>query len=243
MDPTSPKTTAERRSLARFAPLAGLVAVALAAYFGGLPHLLTPEALGREQAQLHALVAAAPVVAVVVFVLGYAVLVATCIPVALVLSLAGGLVFGPWLGSAVVLLGATGAALLTYAAARSAFAPDLIARAERDPRIGRVLDGFGRNAFFYILTTRLLPFVPFGLVNIAAGLGAVPLRAFAAATLVGGVPSALIYANLGAGLGGTLGAQGSLQTALHSPRLIVPLLVLAALSLGPILWRRFRTKA
>jgi uncharacterized membrane protein YdjX (TVP38/TMEM64 family) len=238
----TPPKPAARRALSRFAPLGALVAIAVAAYFAGLPHLLTPGALGREQAQLHALVAAAPVVTVAAFVVGYAVLVATCIPIALMLSLAGGLVFGPWLGSLVVLLGATGAALLTYAAARSAFAPDLIARAERDPRIGRVLDGFGRNAFSYILTSRLIPFVPFGLVNIAAGLAAVPIRAYAAATLVGGVPSAMIYANLGAGLGGSLGGPGALERALHSPRLLVPLLVLAALSLGPLLWRRIGRK-
>lgn len=229
-----------RRYVLRFAPLLALAAVAALAYAAGLPQMLTPGALAREQAQLHAAVAAAPALAVGVFVLGYAILVATCIPVALMLSLLGGLVFGPWLGSAAVLLGATGAALLTYAAVRSAFAPALVARAERDPRVGRVLEGFGRNAFSYILTTRLLPFVPFGLVNVAAGIAAAPLRAYAGATLVGGIPSAVIYANLGAGLAGSLGAKGSLLTALHSPQLLLPLLGMALLSLAPMLVRRLR---
>jgi uncharacterized membrane protein YdjX (TVP38/TMEM64 family) len=233
-----------RGLLARFAPLACLVAVALAAYWSGLPHLLTPEALAREQGQLHAAVAAAPALAVAAFVLAYAVIVATCIPVALMLSLIAGLVFGPWLGSAAVLLGATGAALLTYAAARSAFAPALIARAERDARMGRVIDSFGRNAFSYILTTRLLPFVPFGLVNIAAGLAAVPVRAYAAATLIGGVPAAVIYANLGAGLGSSLGSEHALHAALHSPQLLVPLSAMAVLSLAPMVAKRLsRSKA
>jgi uncharacterized membrane protein YdjX (TVP38/TMEM64 family) len=229
---------APRRPLARYGPLAALVAVAFAAYWAGLPQMLTPEALAREQDQLHAVVAAAPAVALTAFVLGYAVVVATCIPVALMLSLIGGLVFGPWMGSAAVLLGATGAALITYAAARSAFAPSLIARAERDPRLGRLLQGFGRNAFSYIVTTRLIPFMPFGLVNIAAGLAAVPVRAYAAATLVGGAPAAIIYANLGAGLGGSLGSEASLRAALHSPQLLLPLLGLAVLSLAPTVARR-----
>jgi uncharacterized membrane protein YdjX (TVP38/TMEM64 family) len=154
------------------------------------------------------------------------------------LSLIAGVVFGPWVGSAAVLLGATGAALLTYAAARSAFAPALIARAERDPRMGRVLDSFGRNAFSYILSTRLLPFVPFGLVNIAAGLAAVPVRAYAAATLIGGVPAAVIYANLGAGLGSSLGSEHALKAALHSPQLIAPLCAMAVLSLAPMVAKR-----
>jgi uncharacterized membrane protein YdjX (TVP38/TMEM64 family) len=238
--PRTPNTdgAAAPRRLARFAPLAALALIALVAYWTGLPHLLTPEALAREQGRLHAVVAAAPALALGVYVLGYALIVATCIPVALMLSLIGGLVFGPWLGSAAVLLGATGAALLTYGAARMAFAPGLVARAERDPRMGRLLEGFGRNAFSFILTSRLLPFVPFGLTNIAAGLAAVPVRDYAAATLLGGIPAAVIYANLGAGLGSSLGSEQALKAALHSPQLMLPLIALALLSLAPTLLRR-----
>jgi uncharacterized membrane protein YdjX (TVP38/TMEM64 family) len=241
---TEAPTSSPPGRLVRFAPLAALAAVALAAYWAGLPHMLTPEALAQEQGRLHAAVAAAPALALGGFVLAYAVIVATCIPVALMLSLVGGLIFGPWLGSAAVLFGATGAALLTYAAARSAFAPALIARAKRDPRMGRVIDSFGRNAFSYVLTSRLLPFVPFGLVNIAAGLAAAPVRAFAAATLIGGAPAAAIYANLGAGLGSSLGSEHALKTALHSPQLLVPLAAMAVLSIAPLAAKRLaRRKA
>jgi uncharacterized membrane protein YdjX (TVP38/TMEM64 family) len=245
---TSPaqKTPAARRGrplVRRFGPLAALAAVAVVAWLAGLPHMLTPQALGREQAELHAWAAAAPIAAFGLYVLGYAVITGACLPLALMLSLIGGLIFGPWLGGAAVLLGATGGAVLTYAAARSAFAPALIARAERDPRLSRVMQGFGRNAFSYILTLRLVPFVPFALVNVAAGLAAVPVRAFAAATLAGGAPAAVIYSNLGAGLGGALGSDQALKAALHSPRLLVPLAALAVLSLTPTVFTRLRRKA
>lgn len=233
-------TPPNARRWTRFLPLAALVAVAVAAWRAGLPHLLTPEALGREQGQLHALVAAAPVVSLIAFVAGYAVIVGACLPVALMLSLIGGLVFGPWIGSAAVLFGATGAALITYAAARSAFAPALIARAQQDPRMSKVVESFGENAFSYILTTRLLPFIPFGVVNIAAGLAAVPVRAYAAATLIGGLPAAVIYATLGSGLGASLGSPHALHAALHSPRLLLPLAGLTVLSVGPLLVKRLR---
>lgn len=227
----------------RFAPLAALVAVALIAYWSGLPQKLSPSALGREQAQLHAVVGAHPVLSVGGFVLGYAVLTGACLPIALMLSLLGGLIFGTWLGGAAVLLGATGGAIVTYAAARSAFAPLLLGRARRDQRLQNVIQGFGRSAFSYILTLRLIPVVPFALVNIASGLAAVPLRAFALATLAGGVPTALIYAGLGAGLGEAIGSETALKAALHSPRLLAPLAGLAVLALAPTIVKRLRRRA
>jgi uncharacterized membrane protein YdjX (TVP38/TMEM64 family) len=214
--------------LKRFAPLAALIAVALLAYWSGLPQRLSPSALGREQAQLHALVAAHPVLAVGAFVLGYAVLTGACLPIALMLSLVGGLIFGTWLGGAAVLLGATGGAIVTYAAARSAFAPVLLGRARRDPRLQSVIQGFGRSAFTYILTLRLIPAVPFALL------------AFALATLAGGVPTALIYAGLGAGLGEAIGSEAALKAAMHSPRLLGPIAGLAVLALLPMLVKRLR---
>jgi len=227
----------------RFLPLAMLAAVGVGAWWSGMLHLLAPSRLADEALTLHDAARRAPGVAVPAFVLVYAVLTGACLPVALMLSLLGGLVFGPWLGGAGVLLGATGGGLLTYAATRSAFAAALVARASRDPRLKRIVDGFGRNAFSYILALRLIPFFPFALVNIGSGLAAAPLRAFAAATLLGGVPTAFLYARLGAGLGETLASERSLLATVRSPDVVVPMAALAVLSLTPILLRRFRPRS
>jgi uncharacterized membrane protein YdjX (TVP38/TMEM64 family) len=237
-----PPQTRPRSLLARFGLLAVLIAVAVAAWMAGLPARLAPAALAQEQAQLHAAAAAAPTLALTAFVAAYAVVVASGIPVALMLSLLGGLIFGGWLGALAVLLGATGAALITYAAARSAFAAGLAARAGRDPRLARLVAGLDRNAFLVVLSTRLAPFVPFGLVNVAAGLAAVPIRQYAAATLLGGAPAAAIYANLGAGLGGSLGSDRAFAAALHSPRVLASLGALAVLSLVPLTVQAMRNR-
>lgn len=240
---SEPTPQPSRRNLARrYAPLAALAAVAAIAYWAGLPGMLSPEAIGRQQAALHAAVAARPALTLAAYVAIYAVLVGACLPVALMLSLIGGVIFGPWLGAGAVLVGATTGAAITYGAVRSAFAPLLLGRAENDPRLQRVIQGFGRSAFSYILTLRFVPVVPFALVNVAAGLAAAPLRAFILATLAGGVPTALIYAGLGAGLGASLGSKRSLHAALSSPRLILPVLGLAVLSLAPLLVKRLRRR-
>jgi uncharacterized membrane protein YdjX (TVP38/TMEM64 family) len=226
----------------RFLPILVLVVVAVVAWRSGVLHELSPAQLGDFAARLRAAAQAAPAASILLFILAYAVLTGACLPVALAMSLLAGLVFGRLSGAAAVLLGATGGAMTTYAAARSAFASALVARAERDPRLLRIMQGFGRNAFSYILTLRLLPFFPFPLVNIASGLAAVPLRAYVAATLVGGVPTAIIYAALGASLRETLLSSESLHAVFRDPRLILPLAALAALSLGPILYRRVRAR-
>jgi uncharacterized membrane protein YdjX (TVP38/TMEM64 family) len=242
VDPTQPAPP-RRRGLSRYLPLAGLAAIALAAWLIDLPRALAPHQLARHAAELRAAAAAAPALTLSAYVLGYAVLTGACLPVALMLSLLGGLAYGRWTGGVAVLLGATGGAMLTYAATRSAFAHLLVARAGRDPRLAKIVEGFERNAFSYILTLRLVPFFPFALVNLAAGLVRAPFGAFAAATLLGGAPSAFIFASLGAGLGEALTSDESLATALRAPAVVAPLAALAVLSLLPTILRRIRRPA
>lgn len=228
-----------RTALGRFALLAALLIVALVAYWSGFAQHLTPSMLEREQAELRGAAQASPILALGLFMLAYAVLTGACLPVALALSLLGGAVFGVWRAAPAVLLGATGGALLTYAAARSAFAPVLLRLAERDTRLQLLVGGFSRGAFRYVLTLRLFPMAPFAMINVASGLAAVPLRPFALATLTGGIPTAVIYTGLGEGLGASLGSEQSLEAALRSPHIVLPLLGLAALSLAPTLLKRF----
>jgi uncharacterized membrane protein YdjX (TVP38/TMEM64 family) len=231
-----------REALRRGGLLALLIAVAVAAQLSGVLDMLTPAALGREQAALRTAVTVAPAAALALYVLVYIVLTGACLPVAMMLSLAGGAIFGVAMAASAVVIGATGGAMLTYAAARSAFAPLLRARAERDQRLHSLLKGFERDAFTYILTLRFLPMAPFALVNVASGLAAVPLRSYALATLVGALPTSVIYTSLGAGLGASLAQRSSLRQALHSPELLAPLAALAVLAAAPLAVRRLRRR-
>jgi len=204
--------------------------------------MLSPDALGREQAHLREAAANAPILAVGLYILAYVILTGACLPVAMMLSLLGGAIFGVWVAAGAVLIGATGGAVLTYAAARTAFAPVLLGYARSDPRLQLIIDGFGRSAFSYILTLRLIPLMPFALVNVACGLAAIPLRAYTLGTLAGGIPSAFIYTSLGAGLGSALGSERTLEATLTSPQVLAPLVVLALLSLTPTVVKRLRRR-
>jgi len=109
----------------------------------------------------------------------------------LVLTLAGGAVFGFWWGALLNLVGANLGASAAFWIAR------LLGREGLHALLGSRLAGLDRLAqqvgFAWLLRLRLIPVVPFNLLNFASGLTAMPWRTYAAATAVGVVPATLVY--------------------------------------------------
>jgi uncharacterized membrane protein YdjX (TVP38/TMEM64 family) len=237
-DSASRATAGARRGPApRLMPLALIVLALALAYAFGLYRLLAFEALARHREALTALVAAAPFVAAALYLAAYVAVVALSLPGGAVMTLAGGLLFGPWLGAGAAVTGATLGACLLFLAARSALAPLVAERAA--PLLDRVRPGLERDGFFYLLALRLVPLVPFWLLNLAPALVGMRFLPYAAATAVGIVPGAAVYAGIGAGLGEIL-ARGETPdlSVILSPGILLPLLGLAALSLLGAWWRR-----
>lgn len=132
---------------------------------------------------------------VVIFVLGYALLVLIPTP-ASVLTILGGALFGLWWGTllawAGAMLGATGGFLIGRRLGR--------------PSVDRLLNGRLRQAdavlsdhgLIAVLAVRLPPLFPFTPLNYAAGLLGVRLRDYVLGTAIGMLPGALAYAAVGA---------------------------------------------
>jgi uncharacterized membrane protein YdjX (TVP38/TMEM64 family) len=201
-------------------------------------HYLSFAALAEHRQWLLALVARDGATAAAAFILVYAGLVALSFPAAELLTIAGGLLFGRWLGTAYVVIGATTGATLVFLAARAGLA-GLAVRA--GPRAERFQAGFQRNALSYLLVLRLVPVFPFWLVNLAAGAAGLRLRVYVIGTFVGIIPGSFIFVSIGTGLG-TVIAQGrrpDLAVALE-PGVLLPVLGLAALALLPVLYQRWR---
>ena len=120
---------------------------------------------------------------------------------------------------------------MAYLAARFA-AGDYIRDRLTTGRLRNLVEGFERAPFGYLLTLRLLPLSPFGLVNVAAGCARAPFRAYVAATAVGAVPYSLIYSYLGDGLGEAfLTSRTPTAAILLTPDIAWPLAALAGISL------------
>jgi uncharacterized membrane protein YdjX (TVP38/TMEM64 family) len=229
------------RLVLRFAPLLVLLAVAVAFFALGGASALSLHGLAAHERAWRLAAADEPALSLAVYVAVYAALAAAGLPVAMVLTVTGGMLFGPLGGGLAAIVAANLAAVVGYAAARTALGP-LIARwLERgEGRAHGLVRDLRARAFWPILTARLMPVMPFALVNLAGGLARVRLSAFVGATLLGGLPSSFIGASLGAGLGDSLSAA-SLRDALHAPLVWGPLAALAVLSVVPLLLARRRS--
>jgi uncharacterized membrane protein YdjX (TVP38/TMEM64 family) len=118
---------------------------------------------------------------------------------------ASGLLFGTALGTPVSIVSSTVGATLAFLISRR-IAHDAVERlGPTHPRLQALRAWVGRRGFLSVLYARIAPGIPYNLVNYAAGLSPVTLRAFVAATAIGCAPRAFAYT----ALGGSLGNLGS----------------------------------
>lgn len=228
--------------LKRWLPLALLGVVIAGSFAFGLNDYLNLETLRENRAALKALVETHAAAAMIGFILIYAVVVAASLPGATVMTLAGGFLFGVWLGSVLNVLGATVGATLLFLVARSAVGDGLRARA--GPFVKRMEEGFRRDAFNYLLFLRLVPVFPFWVVNLVPAFLGMHLIPYVIATLIGIIPGGVVYTAFGAGLGDLFdaGAEANLKDV-FTPTIILALVGLGVLALVPIAVRRWRERA
>ncbi len=236
------RSFAGRHAWLRWALVAGMAGLALAAWRMGAPDLLSLDALAEHYRSLRASVQAQPVTAGFVYLGVYAATVAVSLPGAAVLTLAGGLLFGWLAGGVLAVLGATIGAGLVFALAKSTLGDWL--RQRYGGRARALQQGFARDAFGYLLTLRLIPLFPFWLVNLAPAFLGVRTSVFLAATAIGIVPGTLMFALAGQGLAGMLESGGADGLApVLKPELLAALTGLGVLSLVATIYRKRQGRA
>lgn len=234
--------TTEKRSAGRFLPLAALAAGLVVFFALGLHRYLSFGALAENRDFLKGFVDAHPIAAPLAFMAIYALAVAFSIPGAVILTIAGGFLFGTWLGGLFVVIGATIGSVGVFLAARTAFGEGLRRRA--GPWIGRLEAGFRENALSYLLVLRLVPLFPFWLVNLVPAFLGVPLTTYALGTFVGIIPGCFVYASVGNGLGAVFDAGGTPDLRIiFEPEILLPIIGLSLLALIPVVYKKFKGKA
>lgn len=228
----------------QFLPLVVLVVIVIAVFASGATRYLNLDTLRANEAELRRLIEQNIAVALAAFVFIYAIATAISLPGATILTLAGGYLFGTWVGGSATVVGATLGAVGIYYAVGTSLGAALREKAEASGgRLKGVIDGVQQGAFGYILTLRLIPVVPFWFVNVAAALAGTPIRAYVAATFLGIMPATFIYSGIGAGIGGIVAEGGKPDlSVILEPRVLLPLLALSLLALGTTLYRNRRAK-
>ena len=180
-------------------------------------------------------------VAWALYVGAYALIVTLSLPGGTLMTIVGGFLFGPLIGSVLAVIGATLGAAGLFLAARHAFADYFHAKAGRALR--RMEAGFQENALGYLLFLRLVPVFPFWLVNLVSALLGVRLGAYVLATAIGIVPGTVIYAYVGDGLGAALETGGKVDlNIIYEPQFLLPMIGLAMLALVPVAYKKLRRR-
>jgi uncharacterized membrane protein YdjX (TVP38/TMEM64 family) len=222
--------------------LIALLAVGVGLFFGlGLHQRLAPAELRLHQAALAEWVVASPVVASLGFLAACVAMAAFSLPGTLVLPLLGGAIFGPAWAVLLAALGMSVGSILSFLSARYLLRDVLLRRWGR--RLARIDGGLAREgAFLYLLSLRLVPVLPFFVVNLLLGLTGVRVGVFYLTTLIGMLPAMVVLASVG----NRLAQIESVQDAL-SPQTLFGLCALALLMLSarcgwPVLSRVLRAR-
>ncbi len=151
-------------------------------------------------------------IAPLLFILVYALAAVLFLPGS-VLTLAGGALFGPVLGTLYNLTGATLGATLAFLIARY-LASDWIA-AKAGGRVKQLIDGVEAEGWRFVAFVRLVPLLPFNLLNYALGLTRLRLSHYIIASYVFMLPGAVAYTYLGyAGREAVAGGEGLIRKGL-----------------------------
>lgn len=112
-----------------------------------------------------------------------------------VLSIAGGLAFGAWMGTLYTIIGATLGAMLSFLVAKSV--GKSIVTEQWTGKAAKFQRQMEQNGFLYVLLFRLIPVINFDLISYMAAIAKVRFASFALATLIGIIPGTFAYNFLG----------------------------------------------
>jgi pyruvate/2-oxoglutarate dehydrogenase complex dihydrolipoamide dehydrogenase (E3) component/uncharacterized membrane protein YdjX (TVP38/TMEM64 family) len=172
-----------------------LVAAVLLYCHYDLGSLLTFDRLKASRDALVGAYQAQPLATVGLFFVVYVAAAALSIPGALILTLAGGAMFGLGLGLLVVSFASSLGALLAFLASRYLLRDGIQRRFGQ--RLAPINEGVQKDGTFYLLTLRLVPVFPFWLVNLLMGLTPIGALRFYVVSQIGMLAGTAVYVNAG----------------------------------------------
>ncbi len=200
--------------------LAILAAIAIALFsfyqLGGAEYL--------KPATYQALYAANPTRTLAIFFAVYVAATALSIPGAAILTLIAGAVFGLWTGVLLVSFASTIGATLAFLSSRLVLR-DWV-QSKFSQQLKSINQGVEKDGAFYLFSLRLIPVIPFFVINLAMGLTPIRTVAFYLASQIGMLPGTFVYVNAGAEIGkiDSLSFDGVLR-----PGIILAFVLLAAM--------------
>ena len=172
-----------------------IIAVIAAFFIFDLQQYLSFEQLKSAQTDLAQLNADNPLLLAGGFFIAYVLMAALSLPGASIMTLAGGAIFGTLMGFALVSFASTIGATLAFLASRYLLRDTV--QAKFGDRLVAINEGFEKDGITYLAMLRLIPVVPFFVVNLLMGLTPVRLITYYLVSQIAMIPATLIYVNAG----------------------------------------------
>ncbi|MBU4584097.1 MAG: TVP38/TMEM64 family protein [Proteobacteria bacterium] len=164
-----------------------------------LDQYLTLSYLKESREQFSLLYAERTGLVIAGYMLIYIVATALSLPGAVILTLAGGALFGLVTGTIVISFASTIGATLACMVSRFLLRDWVQARFGE--KLERINEGIEQEGGFYLFTLRLIPVFPFFVINLAMGLTRIKLSTYYWVSQLGMLPGTLVYVNAGKELG------------------------------------------
>lgn len=152
----------------------------------------------------------------------HALLAMLALPGASLLMLVTGAAYGPWTGTLLCLTACTAGASACMLAARHFLRPQ--AQHKFGARLADIDRRIAADGAAYLFSLRLVPVVPFALVNVAVGLSSMRTWTFTWISFVGMLAGTFVYVNAGTEI-----AHIDAFADLYTPRVLLSLVALALL--------------
>ncbi|MEM9312446.1 MAG: FAD-dependent oxidoreductase [Pseudomonadota bacterium] len=197
------------------------IAALIAAYFVfDLGTYLTLDGIKQVAAEASGFYAENPALVLAAFFLIYVAVTAASLPGAAIMTLAAGALFGLVTGTILVSFASTLGATLAFLASRYVLQDTMESRF--GDRLKGINEGLERDGAFYLFTVRMIPYIPFFVVNLVFGLTRIKTVTFALVSQVGMLLGTIVYVNAGTRL-----AEVNNPGDLLSPALLASFLLLA----------------
>ena len=207
--------------------LLGVVALGIVAFFAfDLGRFLSLDQLKQSQAAFAELQARSPLLVALAYFAVYVAATALSVPGATIITLAGGAVFGLFWGTVLVSFASSIGATLAFLVSRFVLRDSIQARF--GARLAEINKGIEKDGAFYLFTLRLIPVVPFFVINLVMGLTSMKARTFYWVSQLGMFAGTLVYVNAGTQLARLDSLQGILSPALLGSFVLLGLFPLIA---------------
>lgn len=146
------------------------------------------------------------------YFLVYVVMAALSLPGAVVMTLAGGALFGLGVSTVVVSFASSMGATLAFLVSRFLLRDSI--QSKFGKKLTAINEGVRKDGAFYLFTLRLVPIFPFFVINLVMGLTSIRTLVFYIVSQLGMLPGTLVYVNAGTQLAKIESLQDILSPAL-----------------------------